>query len=366
MDIDVKPPDVSRSGVDFVVESGAIRFGLTSVKGVGRPAADAIVRARADGGPFENLFDLANRVDLRAANKLTLEALVKAGACGGLGGHRAQLVAALDTALRAAASDQADRRAGQMNLLGEVARAAPAPPLPDAEPWSEAEQARLERELTGRCWTSNPLAGHEEILSSLSTHDTHTVRACGEGVPVVVGGLLTTLQERIIRSGRNEGKRMARFRIEDAQGTLDAVMFSEAFARYRALLADHEVLVFAGDVDASREETSLRVSAVYRPDEAARHLGEIELELPAHVAVDDLRGLLERHPGSRPLRFVLSPEPGLTVALRPDGPRVDPTPSFLEAARALLGDAGVRMRATAPEMAARRERRPQGGRPPLD
>ena len=130
MGIPVLKPDVNRSGVDFVVEGDAIRFGLTSVKGVGRPAAAAVVAARAKGSGFSSLFDLAARADHGAANKLTLEALIKAGACDGLKGHRAQLVHALDTVMRAAAEEQADRRAGQMSLLGGAGPAPEPPCLP--------------------------------------------------------------------------------------------------------------------------------------------------------------------------------------------------------------------------------------------
>jgi DNA polymerase-3 subunit alpha len=298
---------------------------------------------------------------MRVANKTTIEALVRAGACDSLGGHRAQLVAALDSALRAAASEQADRRAGQMNLLGEIAGNAPAPPLPNVEPWSETEQARPERETTGRCWTSNPLAGSEDLIAALSTHSTADLAGCPGRTPVVIGGLLLDLQERVIRSGRNEGKRMARFRLEDAHGSVEAILFSEAYARCRAILAANEVFFFVGDIDDSRAAVTLRVTAVHTPAQAPGRLGEVELRLSAGTDVDAVRATIARHEGSRPVRLRLRPEPGLTVVVRPDdGVQVDPTPALRAELEALLGPDCVVHRPKAPEVAAPRRgtRRP--------
>jgi DNA polymerase-3 subunit alpha len=347
MEIPVCKPDVNRSGLDFVVEGDAIRFGLTSVKGVGRPAAESLVQARQEGGEFGSLVDLAGRVETRLVNKLTLEALIRAGACDDLGGHRAQLTAALDAALRAAASEQADRRAGQMSLLGEsVQAAAPQPTLPSVEPWTESERLRHERDTTGRYWSSHPLEACQALVETFSSHNTRTVRECGEQAKVVLGGLVVGLEERTIRSGRNEGKRMARFRIEDLHGTVDAVMFSEAFQRHRELLAENEVLFCSGDVDASREEVCLRVASVCRPGDAPRELaGSVQIELAPEIAGSRLKTVLEAHPGTRPVYLALRPEPSVRVLIRADEAlSVDPTPEFVCEVRALVGAENVRLR----------------------
>ncbi|MHC4137385.1 MAG: DNA polymerase III subunit alpha, partial [Planctomycetota bacterium] len=333
MENPVLKPDINRSSPDFGVEGDGIRFGLTSVKGVGRPAAEAVVAARADG-PFASVFDLAGRVETRLVNKLTLEALIKAGACDDLEGHRAQLTAALDPALRAAASEQADRRAGQMSLLGEaVLAAAPQATLPAVAPWSEAEQLRFERDTTGRYWSSHPLAEHEALVRTFGSHTSRTVRECPEGAEVVLGGLIVGLQERVIRTGRNEGKRMARFRIEDFDGTVDAVMFSDAFQRHRDVLTENEILFCSGSVDAAREEICIRVASACRPDVAPHELaGLVRIELGPATPLPALQQVLDRHAGSCPVYLTLEPEPGTRMVVRADdGYRVDPTPEFVAA-----------------------------------
>jgi DNA polymerase-3 subunit alpha len=346
MEIPVLKPDINHSVPDFRVEGDGIRFGLTSVKGVGRPAAEAVVQARAEG-PFVSVFDVAGRTETRLANKLTLEALIKAGACDDLGGHRAQLVAALDPALRAGASEQADRRAGQMSLLGEaVQAAAPQPTLPAVAPWSEAEQLRFERDTTGRYWSSHPLAEHDALVRTFGSHTSRTVRECREGAEVVLGGLVVGLQERVIRTGRNEGKRMARFRIEDFDGTIDAVMFSEAFQRHRDVLAENEVLFCSGDVDAAREEICIRVGSVCRPDVAPHELaGLVRIDLGPATPLPALQQVLERHAGTCPVYLTLEPEPGTRMVVRADDAyRVDPTPDFVAAAREVAGENAVLLR----------------------
>jgi len=357
MGIEVKPPDINRSAPDFNVEDGAIRFGFTSVRGVGGPAAEAIVQARAEGGPFRSLFDLTGRVDMRRANKGNLEGLIKAGACDPLGGAdahrgRAQLLAALEAAIRAGATEQADRRAGQMSLLGGGALdAAPEPALPECAPLTDQEMLLFEKEMTGRYWSSHPLAAHEAVVRTFASRTTRQVQECGEGTAVVLGGIVTSITERVIQRGRNEGKRMARFRLEDYHGAIDAVMFSDAFTKYRELLTENRVLFAVGDVDASRDEHSVRVSDVYEPADAPRALaGEVHLELGPDADVAALAELVREHRGDRPLLFSLSPEPGLRVAVRAEEAfAVDPTPQFVRAARALLGEQRVSLRAAVPQ-----------------
>jgi len=365
MEIEVLPPDINHSAPDFAVEDGAIRFGLTSVRGVGGPAAGAIVEARGEGGPFSSIFDVAARVDVRCANKGALEGLVKAGACDALapgdrGLARAQLLASLEAALRAGATEQADRRAGQMSLLGgEAMAAAPEPSLPECTPLSDAELLLYEKEMTGRYWSSHPLAEHEAVVRTFASKTTRQVQECPEGATVVLGGIVTSIQERVIQRGRNEGKRMARFRLEDYHGAVDAVMFSEAFAKHRDKLTENRVLFAVGDVDASREEHGVRVFDVHEPADAPRALaGQVRVNLLPDTDVKALLDLVRAHKGDRPLLFSLSPEPGLRVAVRAeDAFGVDPTPEFVSAARKLLGEENVVLRATIPQREKKRGRR---------
>ncbi len=131
MSIEVLPPDVHQSHLEFTVEGDAIRFGLLAVKNVGQGAIESIIAARAEGGPFRSLTDFCTRIDLRLANRKVLEALIKVGALRAFG-HPAQVLLGLDDAIGSAQATQRDRITGQTSLFdlgrrrGGPVRAAPA------------------------------------------------------------------------------------------------------------------------------------------------------------------------------------------------------------------------------------------------
>src|SRR5690606_22467525 len=159
--IEILPPCVNRSAAHFTVEGGRVRFGLAAIKGVGHGAIEAVVEAREKaGGAFGSLFDLVRDLDLRAVGKKTLEALAQAGALDAFEGHRAQHVAAVETAFGWAQKRQADKAAGQNSLFGGFGGDGAGeylPALPHAEPWTRGEQLRFERDLMGFYVSGHPL-----------------------------------------------------------------------------------------------------------------------------------------------------------------------------------------------------------------
>jgi DNA polymerase-3 subunit alpha len=142
--IEVLPPDVNESQIDFAVVGGKIRFGLNAVKGVGELACRTIIRAREEGGPFESLWDFTERVDPSVVNKRALESLVK---CGALPGSRQGMLAVLEQALSYGQKQQADRLAGQAPIFDFGDAEAPAekhhPPISPAE-FDKPELLRME------------------------------------------------------------------------------------------------------------------------------------------------------------------------------------------------------------------------------
>src|SRR3954466_13207282 len=152
--LEILPPDVNESGYKFtVIGETKLRFGLGGIRNVGRTAIDSILAARAKDGPFKSIFDLCERIDLRVCNKRVLEALVHAGAMDSLGGHRAQLAAALDVAIREASLRQEDMISGQASLFGapagEIDKSPVQHALPNVQPWTESERLAKEKEILG-------------------------------------------------------------------------------------------------------------------------------------------------------------------------------------------------------------------------
>jgi len=250
MDIEVLAPDINESGVDFTPlyrghggdKKGVIRFGLAAVKGVGEKAVEQIIAARERIGRFQSLFHFCENVDLRAANKQVIEALIKAGAFDRLGGNRAQMMAGLEKAMQIGASLQADKQNGQMNFFGQMAEendySKDAQRLPNVAPWPEPMMLSFEKQVLGFYVTSNPLSHHAETINFYSTLDTSQLADFSQDKQIVIGGMITKKRYHITQRGRNAGSKMAVFILEDLQGQVEGVLFPDVLKRYGVLLVE--------------------------------------------------------------------------------------------------------------------------------
>src|SRR5690606_7089382 len=169
--VTVLPPDVNESGWKFTPVSGdAIRFGLGALRGLGAGAVASILDNRTAGGPYESLFDLADRVDLRLVGRRSIEALILAGACDQFTdppGHRAQLLEGLDVVVREAQLRHEERESGQVSLFdmgggSDATAQRPAPLLPDVPRWTESERLTREKEILGFFISGHPLERYRD------------------------------------------------------------------------------------------------------------------------------------------------------------------------------------------------------------
>jgi len=232
--IEILPPDVNESDLDFGVVDGAIRFGFAGIKNVGAGAIEVILEARSEKS-FESLFDFADRVDARKVNRRVVEALVKCGAFDSLHSGRASVWASIDSALERAASMQRDRAVGQESLFGGLSSeiGVDRPKLVEATDWSERERLSFEKELLGFYVTGHPLGSVAPLLAAFT--DTTALTADGKvGREVRAGGLLTGLREVLTK----RGKRMGFGTLEDLEGSFELVIFTEPFEQHLALLRE--------------------------------------------------------------------------------------------------------------------------------
>ena len=167
MGIEVLPPDVNTSDVEFTVVEGKIRFGMNAVKGVGVGAIEAIIRAREEGEPFASVFDFCARVDAQMANKRVLEALIRAGAFDSTGDPRRGMLEVLPLAMSDGERKRKDAANGQGDLFGGMAADAegghPRPTVPRTE-WDQTTLLRFEKEALGLYVSAHPLQGLREQL----------------------------------------------------------------------------------------------------------------------------------------------------------------------------------------------------------
>ena len=358
--VDVLPPDVNKGGPDFDVVDGRIVFGLTAIKGLGRGAAEEIVRARADGGAFKDLFDFCERVDPRSVTKAAVEKLVKAGAMDCFGkGKRAAMFHALPRAAAAAEEKVADKRRGQKNIFDmfgaeggdDAAPFARHEPLPDVAEWPELDRLKFEKEALDFYISSHPLAQFDEQLKRYRTHDASAVGRVNPGTPVTVAGMVTELTQKVVTKGRNQGNRWAIVRVEDFSGSVKCILWSDQFARFKDEVSADAILLFEGKVDwrEGSTEPDLIVDKVLTIDQARKDMTrDMVIRIPYGAdaetvqLIDRLRALLPKYRGGCPVWLYVRDHAGRVAKLRlPNDYGVDPTTVSLDEFDRFLGPGRV-------------------------
>ncbi|MFH1572047.1 MAG: DNA polymerase III subunit alpha [Gemmatimonadota bacterium] len=332
LEIAVLPPDVSESAVNFTPTPDGIRFGLAAVKNVGAGAAQAIVDERLANGPYADLFDLAERLDLHAVNRRVFESLVAAGAMDRLPGHRAQQLAGLDLALKHAQSVQELRERGQFSLF--QVDSGPAvqfekPALPAVEEWSETERLARERELLGFYLSSHPLDRFAQDLRFFAT-PLAAVGGDDEAGPVRVGGIVT----RVSTSTDRRGQTIAFVTLEDLSGTADIVFFSDAYSACRELVQPDQVVLVEARVSRRNGGLSLQGESALPLAQARERLTKaVNVAIPFDGAAADLlerlRRLCEEYSGPCELLIHLRNEGQKGAVVRSRSLRVSPCDDLL-------------------------------------
>jgi DNA polymerase-3 subunit alpha len=360
--VEVLPPDVNASAADFTVVKGKILFGLTAIKGLGRGAADEIVRARAEGRAFKDLFDFCERVDAKIVAKSALERLVKAGGFDRFG-HRARILQILPRALQSASMLQHDRKIGQMSLFGgggdegsNGQSSAADDSMPDVPEWTEPEKLKYEKEALDFYFSSHPLAQYEDVLRMFSMRRIAEIPHLQPGQEVVIGGMLTNVRfKNLDKPGRNGNSRYVRLNIEDLTGTIECVMWPDDLARQTLDIQDEVVCFVRGAIDpkSSREKPLLLLTRVLSVEQAQRELTKgmvIQLTLGVHVeaAIDHIGRVLKRTPGQCPVFLTVRDQSGRRALLKLSSDyRINPATVAVGELETLLGEGSVKFSAPA-------------------
>jgi DNA polymerase-3 subunit alpha len=342
--IEVLPPDVNASQVDFAVVEGKIRFGLNAVKNVGETACRAIIAAREDGGPFASIWDFTERVDPQVVNKRALESLVKGGALDSTGASRRGMVEVLDQALSWGGSEHDARSRGQGSIFDLVEDTgddrprhhAPIPP----EEYERSELLRLEKETLGLWVSEHPLAGIADQLRRKTDRPLAEVERCRDGEIVVVGGIVSAVKALTTK----KGDPMVFLRLDDLTGSSEAVVFNSVYAAARELCEPDRVLVMKARVDHKEGESKL-IAIEVTEFEAYVPPTEVRLKVDARKApagaLRELGHVVRDYPGEAKVVLALQTSEGpRTLEFGPDY-RVAPVQDFYAEVKALLGEAAV-------------------------
>ena len=285
MGIEVEPPDINRSGIDFTPLENRILFGLSAVRNVGQGAIEAVLAAREEKGPFQSLADLCDRVDSRTVNRRALEALIHSGAFDSLDSNRNQTIQDLGLVLDWAQSRAKDRAVGQGNLfdlMGGGSTTEPAaafesaPKAPPVQDFPESERLRLEKEILGFYVSNHPLREIEKPARLMAPISLTNLEEQPENTLLSAIVLLTEVKPIITK----KGDRMAIIQIEDLTGKAEAVVFPKSFERIGHYINADQRLMIWGKAD-RRDD---RVQLIIEDAEPIEEVRLVMVEIPAQDA----------------------------------------------------------------------------------
>jgi DNA polymerase-3 subunit alpha len=247
MGIEILPPDCNSSDWNFTpAGENTIRFGMGAIKNVGKNAVKAIMRARNEEGSFRSLYHFAESVDWTHINKRMMESAIKAGAFDSLGGHRAQLIAALDRAVELGQQATRDRLTGQGGLFATLKQeASPSDDaLPEVPEWPEKDKLTGEKEMLGFYVTGHPLNAYREKIAELTSQDSACLAQLDQGTPVALCGVLTGITRRRNR----EGRPWVAATLEDLKGSIELLVFANSYEDLSPQLEEDKSVLLRGSL----------------------------------------------------------------------------------------------------------------------
>lgn len=349
----VDPPHVNESGWEFQARGERVRIGLGAVKGVGRGAVEAILEARAEGGPFRSLFEFCERMDLRRVNRRSLEALIKAGGLDGLGPDRARMLAGLDAAMEAGQAAQREREAGQTNLFAMLGEGAKAEFIkehyPEVAAWTSAELLAHEKSALGFYLTGHPLARFEETMRRFGITETTRVPFLPNDQEVLIGGVVTARKE-IMTNKRGKKERMAFVTLADLKGEIEVVVFASLYRTAVKFLENEDLpIVIRGRAEVGEDKAKVLAGEVFPLEQASEKLSltmHLTLRRPL-IGPDQVRFLgqvLSAHKGrTKVVVHVVQAENTETLVSLPVDYRISPDQDLIQTLGETFGEEAVRL-----------------------
>ncbi|WP_434770948.1 DNA polymerase III subunit alpha [Pseudomonas entomophila] len=361
MKLRLDAPDVNNSEFKFTVnDDGRIVYGLGAIKGVGEGPVEAIVEARAEGGPFKDLFDFCARVDLKRINKRTLDALIRSGALDRLGPffhdelkayhanidrNRAILLSALEEAIKSAEQTARTADSGHADLFGGLFVEADADVYANHRKVRELtlkERLRGEKDTLGLYLTGHPIDEYEGEIRRFARQRIVDLKPSRE--TQTVAGMIIAL--RVMKN--KKGDKMGFVTLDDRSGRIEASLFAEAFMAAQTLLQNDAMVVVEGEV--SNDDFSgglrLRVKQVMTMEDARTRLAE---SLRLKVAHEALRGdrlhwlgeLINRHRGACPITLEYTGSDAKAMVQFGDSWTIDPGDGLIQTLRDQFGRENV-------------------------
>jgi DNA polymerase-3 subunit alpha len=339
MGIQVLPPDVNESDAEYTPRGTDIRFGLAAIRNVGEGVVASIKSGRDAKGRYQSFGDFLAKVDAQVCNKKTIESLIKAGAFDSLGHTRKGLMAVYLEAIDSVIETKRAEAIGQFDLFGgESATSVSnvALDIPDGE-WEKAMLLSYEREMLGLYVSDHPLLGVEHVLragTDLSISELLDDGGHHDQI-VTIGGLITSVTRKVTRQGAS----WAVVTIEDLEGSLEALFFSNTYNQYALTLTEDRIVLIRGRVDKREDQLRFTALEMKSADINAAPTGPLVITLPINQCtppvVDRMKEILRSHPGKREVHLHLD-ENGMRTVMKLET-LITSSPSLSADLKSILG-----------------------------
>ncbi len=305
--IQVLPPDINSSNLEFTPTEDGIRFGLAGVRGVGEKVVEAIIDERRENGPYSSLHDFVNRLDSKCYNRKTLEALIKAGAFDSTGYTRKQLMYFVDETplLEGAAKRQKDRDSGQISMFDMFADSEDSTfseevPPPDGIEWDKRTKLAFEKEILKIYVSDHPLRPYEGLLARMSKFRLGDLAERERDIKnATFVGMVSNVATKLTK----KGTRMATFTLEDTTGHVECICFK--YEDYRESIVEDAIVKIKGKYEVNDRGNQMMAFEVERielddeKEDAAPTTLEIRINQSdfSQDAMGFLTQILKRYPG---------------------------------------------------------------------
>ncbi len=347
MGIRLLPPDINEGYSGFSVSGTtgdtAIRYGLSAIKGLGRPVIEAIVKEREANGPYRSLGDFISRLTGKEVNKRTIENFIKAGAFDSLPGTRKQKMQVYNGIMDGVSFERKRAMTGQMSLF-EFMEEEDKPgddAFPDCGEYSTQEMLALEKEVLGIYVSGHPLEDYLPLLQKNATCKTADFELSEEtdkpmvedGSVQIVGGIVLN---KTMKTTKNNTI-MAFLTLEDMYGTVEIIVFPRDYEKFRSLLNADARLFVKGRVAVEEDRPAkLICQGICNFEDVPRELWiQFDNKDSFLADKDHLIGLLQEEDGSAPVVAYCTKEKQMFAL--PQNLRVPTDGEFMERMQEVYG-----------------------------
>jgi DNA polymerase-3 subunit alpha len=339
MGIKVLPPDVNESDSEYTPIGSDIRFGLTAIRNIGENVVASIINNRKAKSRYDSFGDFLTKVDAIVCNKKSIESLIKAGAFDSLNHSRRGLMMVFLEALDAVSETKRAESIGQFDLFGAANSTSVSGVVLDipSPEWEKMMLLGYEREMLGLYVSDHPLLGVEHILRSVSDFSISQISEVSHDQIITIGGLITQIQRKVSK----QGTPWAIVTVEDLDGAIDVLFFSNAYANHGVNLVEDRIVAIRGRVDKREEQPRISALDLTLPDLKQIPTGPLvismEMSRCTPPVIDRMNEILRSHPGGREVHLRLVDGEKKTVLKLDEGLKVTSSPSLSADLKTVLG-----------------------------